>query len=46
MEHIVNAGGNRFMHLPGNVLKVKDGKYIAGYQDNMVENKFYYWRHL
>lgn len=40
MEHIVNAGGTRFMHLLGNVLKVKDGKYIAGYQNNMVENNF------
>lgn len=39
MEHIVNAG-TRFMHLLGNVLKVKDGRYIAGYQNNMVENNF------
>lgn len=40
MEHIVNAAGTRFMHLLGNVLKVKVGKCIAGYQSNMVENNF------
>lgn len=40
MEHIVNAAGTRFMHLLGNVLKVKVGKCIAGSQSNVVENNF------
>lgn len=40
MENIVNAAGTRFMDLQGNVLKVKGGKYIAGYQNNMVGNNF------
>lgn len=40
MEHTFNAGGTRFLHLLGNLLKVKDGKYIASYHNNMVDNNF------